>query len=598
MRTLFFLMIGWIIGSTVTFGQKQNEGYRRAEALFEKEEYARAALLYEKALAKFDANNTSPLSQSLIQKYLLSLIRSSQEEKALRTGLAYLSKEQGVPKYHIQILENLKTHDQKIWRNKYMSGCIKQSLSSVSNNYSFASLLVNQGLYKDALQVYQSARSHFGYNRSYTLNIVYLLQRLGEIEEAIDEFLRYIEIQEEDGLSHLLVFLPNIRTAPSYIEKLARRLRIYRERQPDNYNFFELSMWVKKEMQKYKEAFEEAKIYALRNQISEDSFFSLAKETRQKKHFAIALDILSYISTTYPNSSTQRKALYTSLSIRREQLLETSLTREELQKIEQSYQVFIQSSTYDPQEIQARKELAQLYLYYLDQSKDAVSLLKNLLEQQFEERLYMEVKLLLAQAYLFLDQPWEAALLCAQVDKDTHLKDIQEKSRFLLAKVYYYQGSFQLAKRQLNVLRKASSKYIANDALLYSQIISLVQEKDTTCAALRIYAQVELLMERKSWAPAASALEHLQQVPEIEGFSNYLLARIYYKQGHLSTALSHLHALPSSSYLFLDKSLLFKAQILVELGEQNQAIEEYRTLLRDFEGSIYASEARTELKNY
>lgn len=66
------------------------------------------------------------------------------------------------------------------------------------------------------------------------------------------------------------------------------------------------------------------------------------------------------------------------------------------------------------------------------------------------------------------------------------------EAKFKNAKVYYYKGEFDLAQEQLDVLKLATSREIANDALYLGLIIHMNKSEDSTQNALNIFADADL----------------------------------------------------------------------------------------------------------
>ena len=82
-----------------------------------------------------------------------------------------------------------------------------------------------------------------------------------------------------------------------------------------------------------------------------------------------------------------------------------------------------------------------------------------------------ELKLKLADIYLYKDEVWEATLLYSQVDKSMKEEPLGHEARFKNAQLRYFIGEYEWAESQLKVLKAATSKLIANDAMTLSLVI-------------------------------------------------------------------------------------------------------------------------------
>jgi hypothetical protein len=67
---------------------------------------------------------------------------------------------------------------------------------------------------------------------------------------------------------------------------------------------------------------------------------------------------------------------------------------------------------------------------------------------------------------------WDASLLYSQVEKEFKYEAIGHEAKFKNAKLSFYAGDFKWAKTQCDVLKGATTKLIANDALDLSLIIT------------------------------------------------------------------------------------------------------------------------------
>ena len=99
-----------------------------------------------------------------------------------------------------------------------------------------------------------------------------------------------------------------------------------------------------------------------------------------------------------------------------------------------------------------------------------------------------------------------AKLLYAQVEKAFKNDPLGHFAKFKNAKLSFYIGEFDWAKAQLDVLKAATSKLIANDALRFSVLISDNIDMDSSTVALEIYARADLLLYRNQQEVALQPL--------------------------------------------------------------------------------------------
>src|SRR5690606_21587302 len=108
---------------------------------------------------------------------------------------------------------------------------------------------------------------------------------------------------------------------------------------------------------------------------------------------------------------------------------------------------------------------AMLQGTYLNKTGEAASLLEECIALAGDARFRAECKLELGDIYVLADDVWEATLLYGQVEKEFSDQELGQEARFRNARLSYYIGEFEWARGQLDVLKSATSRLMANDAL-------------------------------------------------------------------------------------------------------------------------------------
>jgi len=139
--------------------------------------------------------------------------------------------------------------------------------------------------------------------------------------------------------------------------------------------------------------------------------------------------------------------------------------------------------------------LAELQAFYLYRVEDAISLLMDVIDHSnVNKELKAQSKLLLGDILLFNGEVWDAKLYYSQVEKEFKYDVLGQDAKFRNAKLSYYIGEFEWAKAQLDVLKAATSKLIANDALYLSLLISDNTVMDSTSTALLMFARADMFV--------------------------------------------------------------------------------------------------------
>ena len=162
----------------------------------------------------------------------------------------------------------------------------------------------------------------------------------------------------------------------------------------------------------------------------------------------------------------------------------------------------------------------------------------------------------------------------------------------------YFTGEFEWAKSQLDVLRGATSKLIANDAMELSLLISDNMEDDSTYTMLEMYAAADLLLYRNMLDSAWEAFDNIEHRALSHPILDDVLmqkAKIRMKQSRYGEADELLEKLVNfyGDGLLADDALMMSAELNEKrLGNKSRAKEQYEKILLDHPTSLYTEQAR------
>ena len=243
---------------------------------------------------------------------------------------------------------------------------------------------------------------------------------------------------------------------------------------------------------------------------------------------------------------------------------------------------------------------ADIMAYHLDESAEAIDLLSQAIDVTQNRNHQCLMKLKLADIYLYNDEVWESTLLYSQVDRTMREEPLGHEARFRNAQLRYFIGEFTWAQTQLDVLKAATSRLIANDAMSLSLIIGDNLEYDETGTELRRVARADykIYQHRDDQAllildsicadgNAISKPHALCRIAEIrEKNHEYRLADSLYLQVVMGFPDSYM----------ADDALMHAALIEhFQLHESEAAKQHYEQLIDRYPTSLYTAQAR---KNY
>ena len=239
---------------------------------------------------------------------------------------------------------------------------------------------------------------------------------------------------------------------------------------------------------------------------------------------------------------------------------------------------------------------ADILAFELGRYDDAKALLNNVLEMNLSQNDKAVLKMKLADIYLLTDEVWEATLLYSQIEKALKNEPIAHEARFKNAQMRYFIGEFEWANAALNVLKAATSKLVANDAMTLSLTISDNLEYDTV--ALRRIAKADYYIYQKRYTLANQTLDSVVAYnPNEVSLPNvfYRKAKIAVNEGDLVLADSlykRVYAGYADSYI-ADEALIDDALLLEnQLNRKEEAMDCYARLFDCYTASVYVAQAR------
>jgi tetratricopeptide (TPR) repeat protein len=248
--------------------------------------------------------------------------------------------------------------------------------------------------------------------------------------------------------------------------------------------------------------------------------------------------------------------------------------------------------------------LAHLQAFYLGETNEAIELLLeaiNIPKTPLQNQ--AECKLELADIYLFSDEQWEATLLYSQVEKTFKNEPLGHEAKFRNAKLSFYIGEFDWARAQLDILKAATSKLIANDALELSLMISDNIEEDSVTIPLSMFSKADLLEFRNRDADALAVLDSITTLYPMHSIIDNVLfkkAEINSKNGKFEDAAKYYAEITEKFQLdLLADDALYNLAGLYEnqLNDKPKAMQLYEKILTQYPGSLYVVDARKRFRS-
>ena len=279
-------------------------------------------------------------------------------------------------------------------------------------------------------------------------------------------------------------------------------------------------------------------------------------------------------------------------------------TQEELDAVLSNYKFAIESmGRITSGTLQVLKEYAELLAYYAGEKDAALLLLKNTCSSAtLTAIMKAELKMLQADIELLKGNVWDASLLYMQISEDFNYETIGNRAKFKSARIFYYEGEFDFAQSQLDVLKQSTSKLLANDALDLSIMITDNYGLDSNYIAMAWFSKADLFVEQLQFVDAFVLFDSIQENYPFHSLADEILykrARAMELQGDWNKALGYYEDIIKfhENDILADNAIFKSAELLEEkLGDENAAIERYKQLLLKHPGSLYAHETRKRIR--
>jgi predicted Zn-dependent protease len=478
-------------------------------------------------------------------------------------------------------------------------GNLKANRSNISE---IANAFIGRQLYEYTIKTYLRGRELLQYSYNFHQELARIYEITGNYQQMIEE---YLDLLEEDPTQLEIVQsrFQNVlnNDLDSKITDLLRQALLKRtQRNPENRYYGEMLLWLSIQQKDFEFALVQAK--SLDSRFNEGGLlvFSVANLSLSNKNYDVAVEAYAYITKRGPLNPYYTESLTGSLKAKFLKITEGyNYSTNDLRALQEEYNKALTELGKNSYTLALMQDLAHLQAFYLDELEQAESLLEEALEVPgATDKVKASIKLELGDIYLFVGEVWDASLLYSQVEKAFKNDPIGHEAKLRNARLSYFIGEFEWAKAQLDVLKAATSKLIANDAMELSLLISDNMDPDSTYTGLSYYARADMMKYRGQNDAALKTLDSIKMLGLYHSLDDEVLyskAGIYISEKRYAEADSLLASIVKNyKYDILADNALFKRAELEAgaLNNKQKAMELYEQLLLDYPGSLFTTEAR------
>ncbi|KQC32721.1 secreted protein [Nonlabens sp. YIK11] len=436
----------------------------------------------------------------------------------------------------------------------YYQIAIQQIDSIPKYGYNIAQSFERRSLLKEAIESYERTMK-VDPSMDYNFQTARLYGEQGELELMFEKYIDLMENNEQIVPRIQAVFSQYVTDdAATESNQALRKALLLRLRKEPKLLYNQILSWLFVQQKDFNAAFIQEK--AIYNRTKENMFglMDLAATANEENDDLAAQNILEYIVETSQVERIRYLAQVLQLKIETANAQVTDYPA-----IKTKYESMLEQYGKAEESFLLQLDYANFMAFKSGDYQQAIDLLTALEQQKLASFQKAEVKMLLADILVLQEQFNRALILYSQIQNDLPDSEIAQESQFKVARTSYFQGDFKWSLTQLKVLRGATSKLIANDAMQLSLTISDHSLYDTTFVALKAFAKAELKQYQNKNQEALSLYEALLQEHKGDDIE--------------------------------DEALLQQAKLFELDGKWQKAQENYRSIIDNFGDGILADDA-------
>jgi len=588
-----FLYFGILLFSLNTFAQDAELGM----------EYMKLGE-YEKAKSVFQKLSKNKETVKYIHKaYLQTLIKLKEFDEAEKFVKKQIKNSDENAKYLLdygRLLEMVEKKEDALKQYAIAMDKVKDNDAAIIELVSEFS----QNLQFDlAIETIEKAGEYNKSPQKYAIQLAKLYRNQSKIPQMIELYLNYGLLTDNREMVQS-IFQDELKNQKEF-EQLEKILYTNVQKYPDQSYYSEILIWYLIQKKEFYKAFVQARALDRRYRKEGIQVTDLGFLAQQNKDYVNSGKIFEYLVKEYPSS--QNYPLWRRMLINaKEEVIKNAfpINTDDIRLLINEYSKMLAELGTNQKTLEALKSKGLLYALYLNEKDSAIVVLENAIQLAKGDQPFIDrCKLDLGDVYLLKSEPWEASLMYSQVEKSEKDSPLGYDAKLRNARLAYFRGDFELSKEVLDILKQATTREIANDAMELSLLIMENTGSDSTEKAMKAYANVELLLFQHRYIEAIAALNTMEKTFEgdpLEDDIIYLRAITYFKQGETDKGIIDLETIIQKFSIELkgDDATYYLAKTYEDkLDQPAKAMKLYQDLLTKYPGSIYGADARKRFRN-
>lgn len=576
----------------------QGQSAQLANQYFSNKEYDKAASVYEALL------NQSDRSTHYFDRLMDCYIQLDQMDKAENSILDRMKKYPKETHLHLTLGKIYEERGEMEKAEQEFQKALKNLPPDRGSVIRQAVHFTNMGNFEMALKTYEKGIDLLEDETVFAYNLADLYRRTGNREKMVYFYL--INLRESPNrLNNLQTVFQRFFSDEDY-EELEAQLYGEIQEHPDVEAFPELLAWLFINREDFASALGQYRALDRRLNENGERVFRLGQTAENEGDLNTAIAAYNYITENKGIDSPHYiSSKQNALNAMRKRIHQNpNATRDMLVELEKEYLSFLDEFGRNTRTAPLISELGRFYALHLNEIDKAISVLDDLLKMPgLNKYIAAQAKLDLGDYYLIKGERWEATLLYSQVDKDFPEEILGEDARFRNARLSYFMGDFTWAQSQFDILKSATTRLIANDAIDLSVFITEHMGLDTTAQPLERFANAELLIFQNRHEEAFEILDNLvKEYPEhtLEGYVFYTKGQAYRELEKFEKAHDYYEKVVSKhpDGIRADHAL-YRLGVMweEELGDPQKASEYYEVIFLDYPDSRFSANARDRYRS-
>ncbi|TKC01884.1 tetratricopeptide repeat protein [Pedobacter cryotolerans] len=590
------LLIVFCYTFSITLFAQDNVDEALAFQYYQQADYEKAVVLLEKLF-----NKTK--NDAYFDLYFTSLIKIKKYNEAESMLKKLIKQYPAKQNYAIALGRVLQENGRAAEADKIFQEAINSTPKDENRFRDLANSFYRIEAYDKAILVFLQARKVFDDDKMFVYELLSIYRFKKDKQALIQEYINALA-NEPMLLPQAQNILASVFEDRNDYQLLQSALLKKLQKTPDVEAYNELLIWQFIQQQEYEMALRQLIAQDKRTKGDGSLIYNTANVFVANKAYTTAIKAYEYLLTKGAENELYLPAKAELVNVKYELVIAGKFEKQQIQQLADDYEAILTQYGKSRQTLFALRKLAYLKAYHLNDLKKAeLTLEQGLLVPQISQLDIGQNKLDLGDIYILTKQPWEAILIYEQVAKQFENQAIGNEAKFKSAKLSFYQGNFEYAKSQADVLKAGTTQLIANDAINLSLLISDNLQNTNDSLALQMYADAEMLQFMNLSANALIKLDSIAiAYPKNSLTDDVIMAKskIYLKTSEIDLAVKMLKDIIANhtESIWMDDALFTLADLMEKkLNKPEEAKNLYQKLMTDFAGSMFNAEARKRFRN-